>query len=88
MSASLLCSLLPILLGAGIHLNDFSAGRGTNGADGGDGGIIEIHVDEENTHLLFSVNWDVSGGLGGAPGHHGNPERGGRGGHGGQGHTW
>lgn len=65
-----------------------SAGRGSNGADGGDGGIIEISVDEDDTHLLFAVQWDVRGGDGGAPGRHGQPGRGGQGGNGGAGHKW
>ena len=69
-------------------LNNLSAGLGSHGANGGDGGVIEIHVDEDNTHLLFAVKWDVRGGRGGAPGRHGDPGAGGRGGHGGQGHVW
>ena len=69
-------------------LNNLSAGQGTHGANGGDGGFIELHVDEQNTHLLLAVKWDVRGGLGGAPGLHGNPGAAGRGGHGGQGHVW
>lgn len=65
-----------------------SAGEGTNGADGGDGGQIEIHLNEDNTHLLFAADWDVRGGLGGVSGCHGKPGKGGLGGQGGRGITW
>ena len=65
-----------------------SAGRGSNGADGGDGGTIEISVDEDNTHLLFAVQYDVKGGKGGSPGCHGQAGSGGQGGNGGAGHEW
>ena len=65
-----------------------SAGRGSNGADGGVGGTIEISVDEDNTHLLFAVQCNVSGGDGGAPGHHGKPGREGVRGIGGARYQW
>ncbi|KAH8600119.1 hypothetical protein B0O99DRAFT_737601 [Bisporella sp. PMI_857] len=63
-------------------------GRGTHGADGGPGGTIEIHVEEDKTHLLMAVNWQVNGGKGGAPGQHGRGGAGGIGGIGGQGYSW
>jgi hypothetical protein len=63
-------------------------GSGTNGADGGNGGIIRICVDEDKTHLLQAVNWDVQGGKGGAAGRHGKRGRGGKGGRGGHGLKW
>lgn len=69
-------------------LDTCSAGQGSNGADGGHGGNIEIHVDEHATHLLLSADWEVRGGLGGEPGHHGRPGLGGRGGRGGPDHNW
>ena len=66
----------------------YSAGEGSNGANGGDGGTIQIFVDEENIHLLLAVQWDLSGGQGGEPGRHGKSGNGGKGGPGGRGHTW
>ena len=52
------------------------------------GGTIEISVDEDNTHLLFATQWDVSGGDGGAPGRHSRPGREGAGGVGGAKYKW
>ncbi|KAL9045598.1 MAG: hypothetical protein Q9214_001384 [Letrouitia sp. 1 TL-2023] len=72
----------------GVQLMPGSAGRGTEGAVGGDGGSIEIFVDEDATHLLFASNWDVRGGQGGEPGRHGQPGKGGHRGIGGKGHKW
>lgn len=66
----------------------YSAGEGSNGADGGDGGTIQIIVDEENIHLLLAVQWDIRGGQGGEPGRHGKPGKGGKGGRGGKGYKW
>ena len=66
----------------------YSAGLGTNGADGGSGGTIEVFVDEESTHLLFAVQFEVHGGKEGKPGCHGKPGKEGLGGNGGGGHTW
>ncbi|KAG8529861.1 uncharacterized protein KY384_005342 [Bacidia gigantensis] len=68
--------------------NGGNAGLGTNGADGGRGGTVEISIDEDNTHLLFAVQWDTRGGKGGKPGRHGNPGSEGTGGNGGVGHQW
>jgi hypothetical protein len=65
-----------------------SAGHGTDGADGGNGGIVQIILDENNTHLLMAVKYDVRGGQGGNPGQHGQPGDGGTGGRGGDGHKW
>jgi hypothetical protein len=64
------------------------AGNGTDGADGGRGGTIQIHVDEDKTHLLVAVDWEVKGGQGGPPGQHGTPGLGGKGGPGGQPLSW
>jgi hypothetical protein len=47
-----------------------------------------MYVDENRTHLLLAVSWDVRGGLGGAEGHHGQPGIGGTGGLGGQRFVW
>ncbi len=69
-------------------LTILSAGSGTNGADGGNGGVIHIYIDEDKTHLLMAVTWDIHGGRGGPPGEHGSPGQGGRGGRGGLGYTW
>ncbi|KAN0122123.1 hypothetical protein V8E51_000449 [Hyaloscypha variabilis] len=68
--------------------NGGRAGAGTNGADGGKGGKIQVCVDENNTHLLLAMSWEVSGGKGGASGEHGSPGLGGKGGKGGLGVTW
>ena len=64
------------------------AGNGTSGAKGGQGGTIQIHVDEDKTHLLLGVDWDVKGGKGGSPGKNGVPGVGGKGGSGGQAISW
>jgi len=69
-------------------LIDFSAGSGTDGANGGNGGRIQIKLTEENTYLLLATSWDVKGGNGGRAGEHGKPGSGGKGGQGGQGFTW
>lgn len=61
---------------------------GTNGGDGGYGGVVSIEVSEHDTNLLLVVDWDVSGGIGGASGIHGRPGDGGQSGQGGQGCTW
>jgi hypothetical protein len=66
----------------------FRGGNGTNGADGGNGGTIRIYVDENKTHLLQAVDWDVQGGKGGVAGHHGKGGRAGKGGRGGRGLKW
>ena len=66
----------------------YSAGRGSHGADGGLGGTIEVSVDEDNTHLLLVVQYDVNGGDGGEPGKHGAAGLQGAGGVGGAGHKW
>ncbi|RDW71671.1 hypothetical protein BP5796_07705 [Coleophoma crateriformis] len=68
--------------------NGGAAGKGTDGADGGNGGTIRIMVDEDKTHLLQAVDWDVRGGKGGPPGEHGCPGLAGKGGSGGRGISW
>lgn len=68
--------------------NCSSAGAGTNGGDGGNGGQVRIYVDEDKTHLLLAINWEVRGGKGGSAGEHGTPGPGGKGGRGGQSITW
>ncbi|RDW66553.1 hypothetical protein BP6252_10188 [Coleophoma cylindrospora] len=68
--------------------NGGAAGKGTDGADGGNGGTIRIMVDEDKTHLLQAVDWDVRGGKGGPPGEHGSPGKAGKGGRGGHGISW
>jgi hypothetical protein len=70
------------------NLTTSSAGSGTYGADGGNGGSIDILVDENMTHLLIAVEWDTRGGSGGPPGHHGKPGKGGPGGKGGVAYEW
>ena len=50
--------------------------------------MIEIHVDENDTHLLLIASWNVSGGMGGEAGRHGEPGAGGAGGAGGEAHVW
>jgi hypothetical protein len=65
-----------------------SAGRGSHGAPGGEGGNITIYVDENRKHLLLAASWDVRGGRGGAEGRHGQPGVGGAGGAGGQRFVW
>ena len=65
-----------------------SAGQGSNGADGGPGGTIEIVVHEAQTNLLLATSWDVKGGKGGMAGQHGRPGEGGKGGKGGDSHEW
>lgn len=65
-----------------------SAGRGSHGAVGGEGGNVTIYVDEDRLHLLLAVSWDVRGGLGGAEGNHGQPGIGGAGGAGGRCFVW
>ena len=69
------------------HLTN-SAGRGSHGAPGGQGGSVTIYVDEHDTHLLQAASWDVRGGFGGEEGHHGEPGIGGAGGAGGQRFIW
>ena len=81
-------TMQPILYSCFVRLIIFSAGQGTSGADGGEGGAIEIHLHEDNTHLLMAAVWNIDGGHGGAPGHHGNAGQGGPGGSGGKGHKW
>jgi hypothetical protein len=50
--------------------------------------MINICVDEDNTHLLLATTWDISGGKGGGAGEHGIPGPGGKGGEGGRSFTW
>lgn len=64
------------------------AGQGSNGADGGEGGTLHVVVNENSTHLLMAVSFDVRGGKGGNAGVHGNAGIGGAGGIGGQGWKW
>lgn len=45
-------------------------------------------MNEDDTHLLLAVSWDVSGGAGGTAGQHGRPGNGGQGGRGGEGYSW
>jgi hypothetical protein len=71
-----------------VSANLCSAGAGSNGADGGKGGMINICVDEDKTHLLLATTWDISGGKGGGAGEHGIPGPGGKGGEGGRSFTW
>lgn len=71
-----------------VQINLLHSAGLTSGVDGGRGGRIEISVDEDSTHLLFAVQWDISGGRGGDPGHHSEPGLGGHGGYGGSGHQW
>ena len=68
--------------------NVSSAGSGSHGANGGDGGNVHIIVNENMTHLLYAVKWLVHGGLGGDPGDHGEPGQGGLGGPGGAPFEW
>lgn len=70
-----------------LRSND-SAGQGSDGADGGPGGTIEIVVHEAQTNLLLATSWDVKGGKGGMAGQHGRPGKGGKGGKGGDAHEW
>ena len=60
------------------------------GADGGNGGMVNIVVQEEDAHLLMLVdhNIDVSGGFGGSPGSNGHGGGGGFPGGGGERHTY
>jgi len=67
---------------------DCSAGRGSDGANGGPGGRIQVLLGPRSTHLLFALRWNVKGGLGGSAGQHGEPGTGGEGGAGGSGHEW
>jgi len=62
-----------------------SGGAGSDGANGGDGGIIEVSVHEEDMHLLIAVGWNIRGGDGGVRGVNGKGGRGGPGGPGGRG---
>lgn len=70
-----------------LRSND-SAGRGSDGADGGPGGTIDIVVHETQTNLLLATSWEVKGGKGGIAGIHGSPGKGGKGGKGGNSHEW
>lgn len=65
-----------------------AAGRGSNGAHGGAGGDIHVIMDQNSTHLIMAVSWDLKGGTGGRAGQHGAPGKGGKGGTGGQGWKW
>jgi hypothetical protein len=67
---------------------NYSAGRGTNGGDRGDGGTINVFLDEDDSHLLLASSWDTTGGKVGPADRHGNPGRGRRGGRGGAGCKW
>lgn len=66
----------------------FSAGYGSNGANGGNAGSVFVTVHEDDLDLLAAVRWDISGGKGGLSGTHGEPGNGGVGGEGGAGCTW
>lgn len=68
--------------------NGGDAGYGTDGGNGGNGGVVFIEVAEQNTDLLLGVDWDISGGMGGASGVHGNRGEGGKSGEGGDQFTW
>ncbi|MFO0708257.1 MAG: hypothetical protein U0353_00370 [Sandaracinus sp.] len=65
-----------------------AGGRGTSGAAGGRGGVVQLHVRDEDSHLLMLVRHGVDGGPGGAPGAHGAGGAAGAGGAGGSGHSW
>lgn len=70
------------------YLENNSAGKGSDGADGGPGGTIEIVLHERQTHLLLATTWDVKGGRGGIAGKHGKAGKQGKGGSGGNAHEW
>lgn len=65
-----------------------SAGCGSHGGNGGQGGSIQILLDAHNTHLLFAVRCNVVGGEGGPAGKHGKIGMGGEGGVGGAAIEW
>jgi hypothetical protein len=57
-------------------------GRGSSGANGGNGGLVELYVTTNETYLLMSVEdlenpttCVVHKGTGGRPGKHGRPGR-------------
>lgn len=37
----------------------YSAGAGSNNADDGGGREMEIHIDEDHKHPLFTIEWEV-----------------------------
>lgn len=65
-----------------------NGGHGSHGGHGGHGGNVEVRMTEEDMHLAYVVDWDVSGGRGGRAGRHGRGGAGGAGGRGGSGISW
>lgn len=71
-----------------LMVNLTSGGRGTSGANGGQGGSANVTVNEEDLDTLIGLQWDIRGGKGGLPGQHGTPGDGGNGGDGGASYFW